>query len=388
MQIVYDHQIFQYQRFGGISRYFAELIRQFQVYDDVEIITPFTFIQNEYLLGMKGNFIYSNPMLFGDMRLPGKTRMNMLRDKLFPRFNKSQQNVNSILNTLRKRNFDIFHPTYYDCYYLDELKEKKLIITVYDLIYEKFTDQFYPSEAIEVLQNKKKLIEQSDHIIVLSESGKKDLLELYHINPNKVSVVSLGNSLTLDPDEMSISKQYNLPQKYILFVGLRFGYKNFQFFIESIQEILRNDDNLFVVCTGKEFSPEEIKIFRQLKIEKKVLQRFVRDSELAVLYKHAAAFVFPSLYEGFGIPVLEAMSIGCPAVLSNTSSLPEVGGDAALYFDPRNAQSIANSVSECLNDENKRISLIEKGRERVNNFSWQKTAQGTAEVYRNVLRDH
>lgn len=387
MRVLYDHQIFQYQRFGGISRYYFELFRQFNRNADIEIILPFSYSNNEYLLNLKDTFNVSNPVFLGNSTFPGKDRLHRMRNKYFPLFDPAVLNRNSALDYIRNGNYDIIHPTYYDVYYLDAIKNKKLVLTIYDLIYEKYFDSFPSVEAIQILENKKKLIDRSDHIIVLSESGKKDLLSIYNVDPKKVSVIHLGNSLEPIIRERTREKPIDLPNKYILFVGNRFGYKNFSFFIETIQNIIRSDKDLYVVCTGKEFTQEEFHLLQKLKIHSKVIQRYVPDNELIELYQYATMFVFPSLYEGFGIPVLEAMSNGCPTLLSNTSSLPEVGGDASVYFDPTNASSIATQVSRCLYDDKILSELTEKGLERVKQFSWKSTAAATVEVYRKVLNN-
>jgi glycosyltransferase involved in cell wall biosynthesis len=176
--------------------------------------------------------------------------------------------------------------------------------------------------------------------------------------------------------------------KYLLYVGTRSGYKNFSFFIESIAELLRKNEDLHVYCAGwKPFTFDEKKKFRDLNIHKKVHYIQIKDYSLKELYQNARAFVFPSLYEGFGLPVLEAFSCRCPALVSDRSSLPEVGGDSALYFNPQDSASMMNAVERIISDENLRIQLMNKGSERVKFFSWEKTANTTKRIYENVLTD-
>ncbi len=140
------------------------------------------------------------------------------------------------------------------------------------------------------------------------------------------------------------------------------------------------------MCTGGgKFSNYEIEQFKELGISKQVLQFNLDDDSLAYFYKNALAFIFPSLYEGFGIPVLESFACGCPVVCSNVSSLPEIAGEAACYFDPYSEESIKNSVVKILTDSNLREELINKGYEQLKKFSWQKTAEQTKKIYESVL---
>ncbi len=385
MRVLYDHQIFQYQRFGGISRYFYELLRHFHKSNTITALVPFRYTNNEHLLNLEKQFGFIEPVFLGRNNFPGKGKLWMLRNKYFPQYDESLINKKYVVDSLLRGDFDIFHPTYYDDYFLDYIGEKSVVITIYDLIYEKYPDCFPQSEVETVLRNKKKLIDRANHIIVISESGKKDLLDIYKVNEKKVSVIYLGNSLNQDPWAANMVTANGIPEEYILYVGNRSSYKNFIFLIRSIQNILHNDKDLHVICTGEKFTSEEKRLFRELKIADRLIHKFVSDDELTLLYKNAKIFVFPSLYEGFGIPVLEAMSNGCPVVLSNTSSLPEVGGDAALYFNPMDSDSISSTVYKCLSDDKMRIELTKKGIERVKLFSWKKTAIATADVYRQVL---
>jgi len=169
-----------------------------------------------------------------------------------------------------------------------------------------------------------------------------------------------------------------------LFTGDRIYYKNFELFISAVSRILI-DHNLKLICTGKIFTKNEIKLFEENKISNRVIHNFVSDDMLFSLYENAIAFIFPSIYEGFGIPVLEAFAAGCPAILSNTSSLPEVGGDAALYFDPNSIDEMYNVIENLIDNKILRDELIKKGKERLNMFNWKNAALQTANVYRNIL---
>jgi glycosyltransferase involved in cell wall biosynthesis len=283
-------------------------------------------------------------------------------------------------NQIKNENFDIFHPTYYDSYFLKYLKTKPYILTVYDMIHELFPDMFKnDNTAIQ----KEIAIRRATKIIAISENTKNDIVKFYHIDPNKIVVIPLATSLCAQKPDSTL----NLPQKYILFVGDRWTYKNFDFFIRSISDILSEENNLFLICAGgKLFSDNEIRLFEDLKIKSKVIHYSISDDRaLSYLYRKAIVFVFPSLYEGFGIPVLEAFSSGCPVAASNCSSFPEVGGDAIKYFDPRSSHSIQEVILDIVHNEAIQDSLRNRGYQRLKLFSWEKTALATKNVYDNLL---
>ena len=178
-------------------------------------------------------------------------------------------------------------------------------------------------------------------------------------------MVYLGNSLQ-GIDDAGSNTGDPLPEKYLLFVGDRSLYKNFYLFAEAVAPLVKTDPGLRLVCVGgRPFSGQENAFFRYHGLDGKVDYQQVNDTTLAGLYRGAIAFVYPSLYEGFGIPVLEAFSCDCPAILSNTSSLPEVGGDAAAYFDPKDASSIRETVCRVVCDRGLREKMIARGRERL-----------------------
>ena len=294
--------------------------------------------------------------------------------------------INQAITRNNVKKADVVHLTYYRPYAFNIPNVKK-IVTVYDMIEELVIKD--PKLAWHVA-NKKECIYKADHIIAISESTKRDVLKLYpDINEDKISVIYIGTSMKPqeklgDADTQKNEKYTAFPDRYILFVGQRGGYKNFDGFIKAVKPILLQDKELSLLCIGGgSFSEEETLLLKDIK--KQVHQMNVDDEILAKAYSEAECFVFPSLYEGFGIPTLEAFTCECPAVISNTSSMPEVGGDAVLYFDPTNSDEMRSQIEKALYDKELRSSLIEKGRERAKFFSWEKIAKQTVEVYENVL---
>lgn len=247
--------------------------------------------------------------------------------------------------------------------------------------------QYFKHDFGRTIRNKRKLIKRATMVIAISENTKKDILGFYNIPEEKIKVIYHGNSfkpIDSKPDSMS-----DIPNKYMLYVGSRFGYKNFMFFVKSISSLFEKYKDLKLVVAGgysgkDSFKDEEIKVFEELNIKDKIIYFPVNDSELAWLYQNAICFCFPTLYEGFGLPPLEAFACGCPVVMSDTSSLPEVGGDAALYFNPNDSKDILRSISLIVDDEDLRLNLIEKGKEQLKKFSLEKTSIETIKLYNEI----
>lgn len=362
MNIFYDHQIFTWQRYGGISRYFSELIDFIDREKRHKAILPKMISENSYLKSDK------------------KFTLSMLKYVNF-KIRKRLANVVNIYFSkqgLRNFQFDIFHPTYYSPYFLSMNIKKPMVVTVYDMIHELFLGYFYPFDK--TTTHKKKLIERADKIIAISESTKRDLCRLFNVPEKKVSVVLLASSF-----DKICPKAMDIPERFLLFVGPRKGYKNFRFFLQTVGCLLKSKVVVLVCAGGGGFTAEEAQLIKELEVSEYIIQKDVDDSELKFLYQHALAFVFPSLYEGFGIPILEAFSSGCPVLLSRSSSFPEVASEAGIYFDPQNKESILESTSFVLDKDFDRQGFVNKGYTVLNNFSWDKTAKQTLEIYKELL---
>jgi len=367
MKILYDHQIFTVQKYGGISRYFYELMKAFHNEKEVGISIPLQLSNNHYI---SDKHFIPHANFFSNKEFRGKYRLMMEWNKI------------ATLREIKKQNFDIFHPTYYDPYFLKYIGQKLFVLTVYDMIHEKF-HAFFPKND-QTTYHKKLLAEKASRIIAISHSTKNDLIEIFGIDESKIDVVYLGNSMFPKSNSISTLK---LPQKYILFVGSRNGYKNFDRFLRGVASSLLNDKELYVLCAGSgAFKGFELKQMEDLNIASQFIQCDVNDDTLASLYQNAQLFVFPSLYEGFGIPVLESFACDCPLVCSNTSSLPEIAGEGAYYFDPYSEVSMQSAIFKVLNDKTLRDQLVLNGRERLKKFSWKETAMQTQKIYENLLK--
>lgn len=366
MRIFFDHQTFSLQDFGGISRYYTEVIRGINQTSDNEA----------YLSVLLSNNIHIKEAALGV-------------NSLFPNYNLYKKSniiykINQLytVSKLKSEPFDIFHPTYYDPYFISNLKRQPFVVTFLDMIQEKFAVLFpeFDDGGVTVRQ-KQLLAERANRIIAISESTKNDIVELLHIDSAKIDVIYLGNSLK--PVSSEITERI-IPEPYLLFVGRRERYKNFEGLIKAIHPLLKKYELKLVCAGGGPFTDRERTLIHTVGADASVQQLPVNDQTLPQFYQQSVAFIFPTMYEGFGIPVLEAFACDCPCIVSNLSSLPEVAGDAALYVDPTSSDSISSAVERLLSDSQLRQTLVEKGREQLSRFSWQRTVDETLELYRTI----
>lgn len=362
-KIAYDPQIFSFQRYGGISRYFCEIASIISASHaaNVKIVAPFFVCK--YLEKINSNLIM------------GFKAPNFRPLKLLFRFCSMAFGYVYLL-LLNPR---IIHETYFFPYALGPKKSKR-VLTVYDMIHEKFaSSQFSWDKASKY---KALAVDRADHIICISEATKRDLIELFGVDAQKISVIYLGYSASQKSSNL-LTIDLKLPSRYLLYVGHRGGYKNFQRFIEAYA--LSNDirQDFDVICFGGEvLSSEEVGMYTQLGISsEKITQLSGDDDVLFHLYQNAAAFIFPSLYEGFGLPPLEAMSNDCVVICSNAASIPEVVGDAGEYFDPNDVEDIKRAMETVLLQTERCEELKTLGRKRINHFSWERCASETMDVY-------
>ena len=339
---------------GGVLRYYYEMINRIKKEHETEVISLYS--NTSYLKDLAPN---SKPFLYG-LSFKGKWHL----ETFF-------QNQNTY-KKIRQTNFDIVHNTWYDAHLFKYTEHKPVVITIHDMIPELF------STSKQKIIEKKETIRQAHHIICVSENTKNDLLKIYPwVDVHKISVIYHGSEIRRYP---------YLPNRwgrYILYVGERTaGYKNFFSFVQAVQHL---KENICVICTGKPFQKEELQFINRLKMENQIMNvGFVDEPTLNSLYHHALCFVYPSKYEGFGIPILEAFHHHCPVCVSNTSCFPEIAGNAAAYFDPNDVQSMATTIEAVMNDEYLRADLIRKGKERLTHFSWDKASQQTINVYQSL----
>lgn len=261
-------------------------------------------------------------------------------------------------------------------------------IAIMDVAYLYFPELFHRRDLYQLTAWTAYSVKRAKRIFTISESTKNDIIKQYRINPEQIIVTYPGIKQASDMDKKpmeNIHKKYGIENKYILFVGTLQPRKNIIRLIEAFTRVLEKtgNTNLNLVIVGKKGwlyekileSPANLHVLDKVKF-----LDFVPDEDLPQLYKNALCYVLPSLYEGFGLPVLEAMKYGCPVITSNVSSLPEAGGDAALYVDPKNVSDIADKIMQMISSKKLRDQLREKGFKHLKLFSWEKAAKETLDV--------
>ncbi len=362
MKILYDGQIYADQITGGIGRYFTNIIERLP--QSAQPTLTASYHQNKSLYPKHPNLELQEFPDFRPYRIAHKLRGHYFRWRN------------------DRQSFDIFHPTYY--YLLSQTafnrSRRPLVITVYDMIHELFADRITPDGTIE---NKQAAIQAADAIICISESTKNDLLKYFPDVAAKVDVTHLATEFKrewADGDEQTPT------QPYFLYVGSRAkAYKNFDTLLSAFAKVVSVNPDVELCVVGAPFNESEQRQIAELQLTERIQHyQYASDTHLAKLYRCSVAFVYPSLYEGFGIPPLEAMACGTVVVAANSSSIPEVVGDAGILFDPKSVGDLADILLELLDSASKRDRLIIKGFDRHQQFSWDKTAAQTFEVYRSL----
>ena len=377
MKLCMDHQIFSYQRFGGASRYCYELINELR--KEIEVSLAITYSDNEYL--MKSDFFKTKD--FFDVP-PGR-KIRLLKIFFVYLINRMVS-----IRALGKKDYDIFHPSYYDSYFLKYLGNKPFVFTMLDMNPQKFPEMFLSNGLYSKfvtqrwIDGQRILSEKASKIIAISDYTKNDIIKFFGTDESKIEVIYLGNSLEISSDPLP--HNIKLPERYLLFVGNRGIYKNFIRFIEGVSSLLKKDGELNIVCAGGGlFNSQEKALFEKFDIKERVYQYGISDAFLSNFYKNALSFVFPSICEGFGIPIIEAFSCNCPVILSNSTCFPEIALDCAVYFDGNSPASIGDAVEKVIYNEGLRKDMISKGRERAKVFTWENTAEKTLALYKTLV---
>lgn len=291
---------------------------------------------------------------------------------------------------LLPRSTKLFHATEH---LLFPTRRIPTVLTVHDLIFKLFPEYhkrlnyWYLNAAMPIFAKR------ADHVIAVSESTKRDLITHYKLPPEKITVIYEAAAPHFKPQSseaiQAVKAKYSLPDQYLVTVGTIEPRKNLARLVEALA-VLRNDwPSLHLVVVGSDgwMTDYFYDTLRDLEAGEAVRQPgYVPDADLPALMAGAACSVTPSLYEGFGLPVLEAMATGVPVVCSNRSSLPELAGDAALTFDPESVPEMVQAVSRILSDRSYAQTAVQQGLQRVAAFTWQKAAAQTWAVYQNLLQ--
>lgn len=380
MKVLYDSQAFTMQKFGGVSKCFCELIAHlpkevqwevgikesdnFHLHDSIMPHLPYSqHIDLEHFLCKKS--------------FRGKGRIFVAANKYLPGFISTEGiNRQYTIELLKRGDYDVFHPTFFDDYFLPYLNGKPFVLTVHDMIPELFPQYFKKNNP----ETKRKLLlcTKAAAIVAVSENTKKDLCRIMNIPEEKIHVIYHGG-----PESKNIEEPPIITEPYFLYVGGRGGYKNFSTLLNGFALFTQQRGGIKLVCTGNPFNKNEMKKIQSLHLTDHVIQIKASDKILANLYAYAIAFIYPSLYEGFGMPILEAYAYGCPVILNKRSCFPEIAGDAAIYFDTDdNASFIAESLAVAVNlSDEQRRQLIALQKSRLEKYSWQHSSQQLAQLY-------
>jgi glycosyltransferase involved in cell wall biosynthesis len=371
LRVVFDPQIFCHQRFGGVSRYVCSMALEMQSMAGITplIVAPFHF--NEYLDQLPSSLVRGRRVRWLEGRTALAYGLSVLPGKIIARAFKP----------------DVVHNTYYIP--IKPSTGARGIVTIYDMIHERYPKYFAASPLVTRL--KAASVAAADHVICISESTRRDVLATYDIPEQRVSVTHLGfdplgSLLTSESSSDFKVRVLGADAPYLLYVGSRVNYKNFGGLLEAYSASAFLRTNFSLICFGGGgFTGVERAAISKAGVEGRVRYVGGSDAVLAASYAHASLFVCPSFYEGFGIPVLEAMSLECPVACSNSSSLPEVVGDAATLFDPADLDSIRSVLEAVLDSPSAATALKERGRIRRQLFSWRSCAENTIGIYRRVL---
>jgi glycosyltransferase involved in cell wall biosynthesis len=363
---VFSADAFALQRRGGVSRYFAELHGQLRAMGvPSEVAAPLWLSEH----------LAAGPGVAG-LRLPAWADRRGA-GRLCRRIGETAER--RALEQAASRAV-VLHRTYYAV--RPRPRAVPTVHTVFDMIHE---DQpGLTSERDRSAAWKQASLAASDHVITISEHTRRRLLAHHDLDPNRITTVHLGVS-RLEPDAAAMAVLAD-GAPFLLYVGARTGYKNFDRFLEAAGVVLAERESLRVrVFGGGAATPAERAAIARLGLRGRVDFATGSDAVLAAHYACAAAFVYPSLDEGFGLPPLEAMSSGCPVVSSAVGAMPEILGDAAHYFAPTDATAMARAVSELLDSPELRGAMVGRGIQRARQYRWQRVAEETLDVYRHVL---
>lgn len=371
MEVIVDGIIYQLQSNGGISRLFSEILPRMCVIDDSLHLILLTQGQLKQPLPVHPHITHRCVP-----RLELYLRLGRLWKSILPI---AENLVLKLCSGLAGKT--VWHSTYYT---LPEEWNGFSIVTVADMIYERFSDLFNRPSDEQFREQKRHCIQQADAVICISETTRQDVEDFYNLDSKPIYVVPLACSDVFGALEQH-QETYQMPnrQPFLLYVGLRVHYKNFDKLIQAYSVWSPRKDVALVVV-GKSWSFDEEKRLVELGIQDRVhLLTKVDDETLCYLYNQAVAFIYPSLYEGFGIPLLEAMACGCPIVASRIPSTIEVAGECPIYFEPAEVDDLLNAFDVALS-EGRNSRRIQMGLKRVKSYSWDKTAALTLGAYRRI----
>jgi glycosyltransferase involved in cell wall biosynthesis len=358
MRVFYDGFIFDFQQYGGINRYFNEIIARLPL-ECIPVVSTYLGQRDFWPVHPRRRIIRSRPFA----KIPALAGLG-----------RAWMSLRTSMTS-----FDIAHPTYFQRLTPGDLSRlgRPLVVTVHDMIHEIFREK---SDPLNVAEAKRTYIERADAILCDSAQTRVDLLDRFPHVEDRAFVTPLASSMVVDPIQNQAASDLDRP--YFLYVGGREGYKNFGVLLRALQRFSPRNPEFQLRVVGDPWRPEERRLMEELGVESFIVHEGkVGDSRLSVLYHRSVALVYPSLYEGFGIPLLEAMRCRTAVISSQSSSLPEVGGAAPLYFEPSNADALCAHMESLVRSSSLRAECVARGIAQERQFSWDHTADLTFAVY-------
>lgn len=400
MKILFDHQIFFRNKFGGITKIFMIISRKLKT-EDVLVFNSIDIsnFENGEIRSIKSGKLINHVPLFSFyyffriyltfMRMLKRPLSNWIRLLESGLYRKSlQKNISKsemmIKNIIKSESPDIFHVTYYDDYFFEFWKQveikPKLIVTIHDCLMERFPGYFGLENF--VIKNRKYLCEMADKIVCVSKFTRLELLKFYpDIDESKITVISNGGELSLSKSEDVLPFQSN----YFLYIGNRSHYKNFSVVLDAFAKPDVNFNSLLICAGSHSFTKEEFELIESKNLVGKIIHLPIRSENfLANLYSNAVGFVYPSIYEGFGIPIVEAMSLGCPVLCSDIPPFKEVAGNSAIYFNPHDPTELESAMIRLMKNENIRNKYKKLGLLQSKNYTWENCALEYKSLYESL----
>ena len=363
IRVLFDDQIFMLQEFGGIGRYFSELAREFLEHPELGIQPVFESrtVVNRHLADSLGHLGISS----GVSKVKGLFRLCL----------------DLVINRSPNIKADLVHCTFYLPGFLGRYKKLPKAVTLYDMIPENTSSK---GRLWNPHFSKKRYLCSADAVLSISSSSTKDMKREYGLT-REITTTYLGVGNGFYQNQLALP---SLPKMYFLFVGARSGYKDFNAAVQAFSAFLPSQEAVHLVLVGGgPVSKGEASLISSLGISHRVMQQSVSDSDLPKVYANALALIYPSQYEGFGLPLVEAMASGTPILASDTPINQEICGEAAKYFPVSHSSELTRLMSDVVHNPKSYQDKIKIGFSRSKKFSWYECAKKTADVYREVIEE-